>query len=1164
MLRWFQIARLATEHSPEKEQRLLAFAATPTTPGNTENNSSEANPEPGSNVMDSFLSGVRLSQRQQFHDEIFKAVDMDSQRKVVDEYLLEITDKIGTVDRANLNPTKLNEVIELTRMSIVEELNSEETDRNTLAAALQGIDSSTVTDAELQRVLALHQPMVEKYFVLPKTMPSHQIINLLQALLSRDIERVRKQEHKAETGIKWEYLAADEFEKLYRKIRNIRSKEPVQLPNAFSYGTIMVFNIEHEDFAKDGIGEKLAERAVFHEATHLALTNPTEARYGLKKWMGMLKSHPEWSNLEAAVQEVFKQDSSYLSGGGRNERIANEALAIYVANKRAPIDPSMIESNPSLNAQREVCEVLERIFTNPNSEEFNTCRLHLEATVDRFTEVKKRNGSTNSPDSVSKLLMKTAKDHQTRGRLLSDLKSEGNVSAELATNADAGVNIAEKKLEKAAEGSETLTAGAINAKIETLFGRLETLRGRYPALKKLIEGTEGDPDQRALLLATAEQNLEFLSQSGTDLTLLKKKADALNRWGDSEESGGLTVEEKSDFAETSGFPTNPYKDLQMTVQEADALVQGQRDEVLKELKTPVSWYETVFEEMKQEIDTAEEVGHKEPEATAEEEMTVGQWVRKNVLSSQGDVVWLTPLNIANIVKKYKEAIYQNYTSNQQVKENRIAKKLNFYKPIEHTLKKNARSTDNTESSEFKEYIEKEGYTFNEVFGPDGKGKSSGLLFQNRHNFNRAKAVLEYAADKAWMYFMNPLDGHNVYGIDYEAIEGHQSFEDLVAKHEAGKTHEIQHGYDRIDKMPDVPEMMETLVHELRHKNVFAVQGIIKRLQEKAKFSHSNTWMLTTILMLIRDESTRDPTLKLCLDKGMIDNISNFTITQSAWSITWFKLNRNKIEDWKKGDKFGNNETTRAMEVIEKQLAEGGAKFPDTDKGNLAKYEAIGMILAGKTFYEGNKEARKRGLLDYGWNPGARVSIFGSDTDLTAYREAFRDVTGSTDTEPGNTDSDYFNPGNGGADIMLLDSSQTSKILSRKSTSEWTYESKARGFITQVFMRYDELEKVDPDALQNFKKEMQKKFDYCVDGVWDESRRKVVVTDTDLQGNNMVDQLASRGLISDAKIQILAKWKADIVNAQRKPMKLENSTSGGANTRPRSPGATESTPSEHAS
>ena len=59
--------------------------------------------------------------------------------------------------------------------------------------------------------------------------------------------------------------------------------------------------------------------------------------------------------------------------------------------------------------------------------------------------------------------------------------------------------------------------------------------------------------------------------------------------------------------------------------------------------------------------------------------------------------------------------------------------MNFYKPIQHTLNKLARSTNNTETSEFKEYITREGFTFEQVFGADGTGKSNCLLSQNKHN-----------------------------------------------------------------------------------------------------------------------------------------------------------------------------------------------------------------------------------------------------------------------------------------------------------------------------------------------------------------------------------------------------------------------------------------------
>lgn len=1062
MLRWFQIARLALDHSPEKEQRLLAFSASPQHPDATD----DASPEPlkpGNDVMSSFLSNVTLSERQRFHDAIFTATDLETQQKVLQEYLPNIKEKIGEIGEGHLSGQELNDVMERTRISIVDDLNREETDRNQLATALGKIDTSNTSDAELQALIDAHRPMIEKYFELPKTLPSHQIINLLQALLARDIERVRKQEHKTETGILWNNLRADEFEKLYRKLRKIPAGETVRLPNAFSYGNTMVFNIEHEDFTKEGLSDTLAERAVAHEATHLALSN-AEPKYGIGMWTRMLKGHAEWKNLASAVERVFSGDNEYLSGGKKNERIVSEALAIFMANRKAPINSASIQDNASVDAQKQVCDILEKIFADPTTGYFDVLRKQLEGTVDRFTEVKARNGTPGAPLSVGSLLMQAAKDAKVQETLLSGLEPKKRETEEgVETNADQGVRLAEKNLEQAAAASESLTAAALHTKIESLLTKLESIRGRYPALQAIIESAEMDSEKREQLLATVSQNLEYLSQSGSDLLLLKKKADTLNRWSMNEEDGGLSIEEKSAFAESSGFPTNPYRDLQTTMEAADALCKPQLDEALQMMKGPVSGYETIFDEMTKEIDDAQEKGQKSSEDSGTDEESVAAWLKKNVFSSQGDIVWLTPLNIMNIIKTYKDAIVQNYNSNQKVKENRVAKKLNFYTPIQHTLKKLARSTDHTESNEFREYIEKEGYTFKEVFGTDGKGKSGGLLYQNRHNFNRAKAVLEYAADKAWLYFLDIRDGSNVYGIDYEGIEGHQSFEELIQRHEAGKSKAIQHGYERVDKDPDVPPIIATMMHELRHHNIFEVQGIMKRLQEKAKYSHANTWMLTTLIMMMRD----NPELKMCFDKGMIDNISNFTISQSAWSVTWLKVLRNDLMEWKKGNaKFGNNILTKTMENIEKRLEREGVIFDDSAEGRTAKYEAIGFILAGKTYKEGMFR------VDEKYKPKHAISIF--EDEFSEYRSAYLDTSNSS-TEPKKTDDDYFAPKNDGSDILLGGRKLTESIITRESQGKFVNLNQADGYFGQLFDRYNELGQISPVAQNNFRSDMIEKL-----------------------------------------------------------------------------------------
>ncbi len=1135
MLRRFHIARLALQHSPEREERLLSFAAVPPAAPTP-----EQRPDDAREHKDDVPTGVGfvLSERQQFHDALFNAIQPDDQRRVLDTYLPDIEKHLGKVEAPASNKD-LDEVLQLARLSIVDELNREERERSILADAIRNIDTSTVTDDEIRAIFTANSTIIERYFKLSPAFDPSQAMNLLQGLLFKDIQRVQSREHERETGIKWTFLKKEEFEQLYRKIRNVPAGKDTRVPNAFSYGNTMYFDAESADFADPVNGETMSNRAVAHEATHLAL-KAAETKFNIDGWINTLKSHPDWKKLKTAVEAVFAIDPEYLDEGGRkNERIVGEALAMYAAGTRHPV-PEGLAGETSYKAQEEVCTVLRGMFEHPHTGFLAMLKDDLEGRTDRYLEVKARSDREGAK-GVGVLLSESSKEVTAQNRLAELAKRRQIVEASddsLDTNADAGKKAAKDDLEDAAKNTVKTPAATIELakKVQT---RLTGLSQTFPDLRARIESEGAEQSVKEEAFAALDQNMEWVSQQQNDALLIVK---TIGRVRDAEqklEGGTLSAADKMALhAECLPEAPNPYANLtEDSTEEEIAAADAKFAENRKTLLDIANEVLTQTERMAERIEKAANTPQEQAAMAGQESSGIMDWMRKNVWGPDSGIVWITPLNIMNIIKIYKEAIKENYLSNQRVKENRFAKDINFYQPIEHTLKKQARSSNEKETSEFKEYIEREGFTFNEVFGADGKGLSTGLLAQNRHNFNRAKAVLQYAADHAWLYFMDPLHGHDVYGIDYETYEGHQSFEELVNKHEAGKSHQIDHGRERVDKYPDVPPIMDAMVHELRHKNIFAVQGIMKRLQEKAKYSHSNTWMLTTLLMLIRDESKTDPTLKLCLDKGMIDNISNFTITQSSWSITWLKVNRNAIEKWKLGkEEFGNNATTKAMELIEAKLKAAGCNFPDTSKGKLDKYEAIAMVMAGKTFSADNDEARQRGLFNYGV-PKTPVSLFQADKVFEDYRQAFRDTTASTDTEPGDTDSDYFNPRNGGSDLMLLDASQTSRILSRKSTSEWTYDSKARGYVTQVLIRYDELEKTDPGAFAVFKNEMRTKFDYCMDGVWDKSRRPTVVKDTDLQGNNMVDQLASRGLLSESKIKELsaADLRPSIVSAKRVPM-----------------------------
>lgn len=1111
MLRWFIAARFAPSGSPEKEQRLLGFANANSPQDPNASQKSDAQKKSGAKERDI------LSKRQKFHDAIFNATDEKSQDSVIREYMPEILEVTGGTE-ADVQNNDSNEIVEMTRMALVDRLIGEEDERKTLAKIVGTVDTSSMTDDEMSQLIKAHRELFERYISIGETSDAATVINLVQAILHKEIVQIEKLKFAREKSAKWNFLIEEDFEELYWKGKK---PEGATSPSAFVLGNTVHFNVDHADFRGED-RELLAKRAVIHEMTHVALGVAEKNNVELQKWTDTLRSHPRWNELHSALKDMFQSNATMQGEAPTLRKMVDEALAIYTAEERAP--KNLKPDSPRMR----IALILRDIFESPHTGQLTTLKTALDSKLDHLLESKDRNG--NRSQSIDAMLLQAAQDSQLNQQSEAIIENDPE-NAERRANANEDIAEVEKK-----EKDDVSTQDLVD-KTQSVKGKLTSMTTQSDALASLVDSSPIEGDDKQKMHAEVQTLRESLGNMATDLVAIESLGDALHRWDK------LSPEEKMRTAERLQFPNNPYKKVEentLSMAEADALSAAHRKNAIKTLHKLL----TGWEKMIKNIEDAVEKGNGEKQAS-ESSVVEGSftgWIKKTFLSSGGGIVWLSPLNIVNIVKSYRDAIVENYKSGQLVKENMtaraISEKFFFFKPIRHTLKKLSRSTNSKETSEFKEYITAEGFTFTEIFGTDGKGEKEGLLFDNRHNFNRAKAVLEYAADHAWLYFLNRLDGHDVYGIDFEGVEGKQSFEELIDMHEAGKTKQIQGGTDKVDKDPDVEPIMEIMVHELEQKNIFAVQGIMKRLQDKAKFSHSNTWMLTTLLMYIRDNCNKDPTLKHCLDKGMIDNISNHTIGQSAWSITWLKMKRNAIDEWKNnGEKDGrigfakNNIITATMERIEQRLEEGGAKFPDTEQGRLDKYEAIGMVLSGKTYpinvaADGSDASRVR-LLSYGWIKGKTISIF--ENEFSEYRKKFREFTESASCDPSSTDPDYFNYQNGGSDVLLLHNSQFTKILQKSSTSRWDFEEKARGLFTQIFDRYDELGRVDPEAQESFRKEMQAKIEYWWDAGMDKSRKPTFMVDRDFRNELIWKELINRGLVGstvEKQFNSLASQRTD--------------------------------------
>ncbi len=1107
MLRTVHVRRHAPNVSPFSEQRLL-FAHTPDRRSGAEGGGMEG--EEKNDVVQHIVDA-----RTQFRKEIFT---------VAGEALLEfaennsekfakITGKLLDIDSYE----KAREIVGEVRSILKKEILQEFSENEQSIAELSKIDIDTMTEERCQEFLETHKKLAEEYLQNIDAVPARTALLQLEAILHWQIQHLKSQEI-IRDGLVWQLHGEDGQKQALEKegVKGLEIND--RLPDAFIKGKRVHVNIDSQKLREDPTN---ITHTVAHEMAHHSYNG-----MGIewqKRFVEKIKSKKEYAMLKESVHAVFHEQSNET--GPRNNddnRIVTEALAITIANDRYPRaeEGSTASQQNARQKEKKVQSIFQSII--------NADDTLMAMMRDWNMRYEKDMHGAPSVDAIEQSIEERNVMRQLEEwfgyppkNIQADEKGKLYVSEEPLCTSTPDESTAEEMAkvlgstnEKKKKEEERMTAKETANKIQTLEVKIKKINQDYlPLMKKGIAGAEDEK----MLTSIVEKNAELVRESEDDLKNVMRYVDILSRWNENG-SNAATIAEKIFVAEKQFPNENPYATLGNhpsieSIQAADEACQSQRTALLAQLKESIRYAENQIEILEKAMEMA--YGAKDSQDTDSPGSDLWQWVKKNFFSSEGHVAYMTPLNIMKVCSIYKEAISEYYNSNQTSKVYDFAKNMNISKKIEHTLKKQARSANNDESGKFLDYLKDEGYTFDEIFGKNGDGKTDGVLYENRNNFNKAKAVINYAAEHAWLYKLDRFNGHDVYGIDFERIEGKQSFEELVESYEAAKGKEVDKGRKKVDKDPDVGPIMDMMVEELKAKNIFAVQGIMERLQGKGKWSHCNTWMLTTLLLRMR----KDPELRVCFDKGMLDNVANSTIGQSAWSLTWLKIMRTPLMSWKESglqeDFTKDNIATKVIVKIEDRLQKEGVEFPATEQGFKDRCEAIAVIMSCKTYGKG-KDTGGKIKIEGSYAPKNPISIF--DEEFSEYREKFRSYTSTTTTEPAKTDDDFFG---GISDAMLLDETQTGRILDRKSTGEWTLATKARGFVSNIFNLDDELMALDKkDASKNFRKEMCQKMNFWMDSFMDDGRKKVFVKDRDLKGRIIYEEMHKRNLISSDHYNIL--------------------------------------------
>ncbi|MBP9850445.1 MAG: hypothetical protein KBC47_02020 [Candidatus Peribacteraceae bacterium] len=1044
MLRRFHIARLAFQHSPETEQRLLSFAE--------------------NNKQNEFLHGM--------HGDNAESISSDLVRKNIEDITNSTREKLAFLtDLAGIRFTNSQE----TDNKILNDFFSHHHSHIGKFYQQEGLeftygDWSKNTVSTLVKVFADELKEIikrnkEKMGPQSCVYLSHDtfVRQYMISLGEKDLSPEACQEFSTTHIVPSAYLDRKNQSIIF-DLSDARFNFEKQL-HSMGYENSQEAPEEQQAIALEII-ENNRQRAIVHELAHYSLDYvnkydpiPLGERMivRLKELFNVktLDNHPQWAEVKRAVFEAFQTDGT----GWKHEDILHEGLAMLAADNRIP--------EKGNTAAKKVSYVMRQLLAETqNDEQVRKLLDSLNTNLEYLIVGNGRNPSAFD-DAMSKMNATTRERNENEA--FADEWKRHNMEEDTARirtlNPDINSDINTDLDETAATMANANEIIKAIGKAKKAVQSIQLSRGEYI---QLLPSGESQAENLAL-----DRMLESFSNDLVGLNSAENDAEILNQW---ETPLALHSSDKNRIAEKYNFASKgKYRDDMSTEEmgKLDKLNKEDRTKVIREIADIVAMqYEPLIKIAEYMEDSLLKSEQEILNKSNETEMSAFQKMQK-ALGPQNGIQWLSIFDMIKIYNIYKDAIVERYHSKQKVRVYDSAKAWNFWSPLQPDLDKQAKSANDEETEKFKEYLKKDGFTYEQLFN------SGGVLDQNRGNINRAKAVIDYAADHAWLYKLDRTNGRDVYGVDYEGLWGPRTFEELVEHNAEQQDKESSAGYSKVNNHPEIPMIIDDMLEELEKKNIWQVHGMMKRLQEKAKLAESNTWAVTTLFRAMRD----DPDVLRVMDIGMLDKIGGIGISQSAWTMTLYKTQRKKILAMKSAaegatnkkeavEAFIRNENNdfimgQVIAEIESLLPEELRKGRDPKRHN-SKYRdfteldhAVAQVLAGQS-------VRSSG--------GKYISIFDNSNPIfVKYRNYFMDTTNTTPTEPDKTDPDFYNPQNGGSDLLLLGPAEIANNFSHTSQGRWTEENKALNFATQVLMRDVELGKIDLQLQSDFRAEMKKKF-----------------------------------------------------------------------------------------
>ncbi len=365
------------------------------------------------------------------------------------------------------------------------------------------------------------------------------------------------------------------------------------------------------------------------------------------------------------------------------------------------------------------------------------------------------------------------------------------------------------------------------------------------------------------------------------------------------------------------------------------------------------------------------------------------------------------------------------------------------------LKKAQESHNEKEKGEFKEYLKSNNFKYQQLF----EGHDS-LMHQNHSNPNKVRAILEYAASHGWLYDLDLSAGDSEKRVmgqslkslmhDYDDHEILNYYNALRGENSSGRESEIKAKHDTVKDIESIPYFIKEIENEMKDMNLWAAIGIAERAIERGLIGETIGWVMTTIMRVL-DEN---PLIKKKASVDFFDKLGALSLYHTDCTMGEMKVARKDLYKWSQEEGRGTDYSTlgttfKAIKEIENDIkTRTGRSFDSDDGGKYSKSALnryVAQVLATHTVEIEDTNHRTQ-----------RFSIF--DRKYSYYTDR---TLHQGQVSVSKEDEDYFRErtGNLRADGVVI-----KQLLTLTSTGQFTNESRALAYITNVLKVNEELEK----------------------------------------------------------------------------------------------------------